>query len=308
MAIKIAVIGDIHKSWNEKDIEFFNGSDYDLVLIVGDLPGRSHSGLLDIAQGLSRLEKKALYIPGNHDGVSVMQLIAELQQNEKMIERTSRKQDRKCDELREALGSVEMCGYSLHTVSAGGRDIDVIAARPHSMGGPDIGFRPYLKRKFNVGDLTESGEKLKALVDQAKHPILFLAHNGPTGLGEEKHSIWGCDFKKEAGDFGDIDLREALEHAAGKNHPVLGVVAGHMHHALRNRKRRTWYLEDGGLAFVNAARVPRIFKNKGRLFHHHIELEIDDGITTREVLVQGDQVHRTPALEALEQPTEERIA
>ena len=62
--------------------------------------------------------------------------------------------------------------------------------------------------------MQESAERLKELVDECPaERIIFFAHNGPTGLGEDRSDIWGCDFRPAGGDFGDPDLRIAIDHA-----------------------------------------------------------------------------------------------
>ena len=57
-----------------------------------------------------------------------------------------------------------------------------------------------------------SVERLKFLVDVCDDaPILFLAHNGPSGLGDRANSIWGCDFREKEEDWGDRDLDGDLD-------------------------------------------------------------------------------------------------
>jgi uncharacterized protein (TIGR04168 family) len=91
--------------------------------------------------------------------------------------------------------------------------------------------------------------------------VLFLAHNGPSGLGGQAQDLWGRDFDPDGGDWGDADLRGAIEHARGRGLRVLAVLAGHMHWALRGRPgvQRRWQLQERGTLYVNAARVPRVF-------------------------------------------------
>ena len=302
--LKIAVIGDIHKSWTQDDVDYFNQSDYNLILFMGDLPGRTHKGLLEIAGEIALIQKPALLIPGNHDGVSTVQLLAELTQRESLIERSGRKQDERCNELELALGQVKMVGYSRHTFRTGGNQtIDLIAGRPHSMGGPDFSYRPYLKRQFGVDDFESSGRKICDLVDEARGPIIFMAHNGPTGLGVERTSIWGCDFKQTGGDFGDLDLRIALDYAREQGKKVLGVLAGHMHQTLKGSPgiKRRWFLEKDGTTFVNSARVPRIFRKNGAPFRHHVQVLTDgESMEVNEILVGESETISTPGSQGTE--------
>jgi uncharacterized protein (TIGR04168 family) len=272
--IRIAVIGDIHSQFDDTDVRMFNESDYDLILIVGDLPGRTHAGTLEMASFLSRLRKPSYFMPGNHDGVSLVQLIAELKASESLVERSFHRQFKRCEQLKEALGPVEYCGYSLHNLDIQGRKLHLLSARPHSMGGPRLGYRPYLKAVFGVDSFADSADRLKSMFNQCTEPVLVLAHNGPAGLGANRHDIFGCDFKKEEGDFGDPDLQDAIAHAVAKGKHVLAVAAGHMHHRVRGGGERITDLSLGGIHYLNAARVPRIWKEDGRVCRHHARLVI----------------------------------
>ncbi len=285
--VRIAVLGDVHVHWDEADLAYFNRSDYDLLLFVGDLAKYAHSGGLQVAESLSRLSRPALVIPGNHDGVRALQLLAEVSGNRAMIRLLGHGQRRRCAALRRALAPIPMVGYSRHEYSVRGLDFAILAARPHSMGGPTLGCAPYLRRVFGVGSMQESAERLKELVDacRAEH-IIFFAHNGPTGLGKERSDIWGCDFRPAEGDFGDPDLRIAIDHARARSKKILAVVAGHMHHALAGGGERRWLVEREGLLHVNAARTPRSFVRGEQRLRHHVVLETDGCRTTaEEVLV-----------------------
>jgi uncharacterized protein (TIGR04168 family) len=284
--VKIAVVGDIHVHWDETDLAYFDRSDYDLLLFVGDLAKYASSGGLRVAYSLSKLSRPALVIPGNHDGVRALQLLAEVSENQPMIRLLGRGQQRRCAALRRALAPVPMVGYSRHEFSVRGLDFSVLAARPHSMGGPALGCEPYLRRAFGITSMQDSAERLKKLVDECEaERILFFAHNGPTGLGSDRADIWGCDFRAAEGDFGDPDLRIAIDHARDRSKEILAVVAGHMHHALAGGGERCWLVEQEGLLHVNAARTPRIFARGQQRLHHHVVLETDGYRTTAEEIL-----------------------
>jgi uncharacterized protein (TIGR04168 family) len=185
-------------------------------------------------------------------------------------------------ELKGALGNAIAVGYSRHTIG----DLDVVACRPHSAGGAHLAFRPYLRDAFGVDDMEQSAARLIALVDECERELVFLAHNGPTGLGDRHDDIWGCDFRRDGGDFGDPDLRAAIDHAIQSGKRVRAVIAGHMHHEIKGGGQRRWRVEKDGVLFVNAARVPRIFARGRRSMRHHVELVIDGAsATAREVLL-----------------------
>jgi uncharacterized protein (TIGR04168 family) len=284
--VRIAVIGDVHLSFGDADVRHLNGAGYDLVAFVGDLAGYRHGGGVEVARAIGALRGPTLVIPGNHDATHVVHLAAEAFLLHRLRGALGGRQHRRAAALRRALGPAELCGYSVHPFETHG--LSVIAARPHTMGGPHLAFRRYLQQAHGVSTLEQSAARLCALVDRAPHErIVFLAHNGPTGLGGRRDDIWGCDFRREEGDFGDEDLRLAIAHARASGRRVLAVLAGHMHHAVKGGGVRRWQLERDGVLYVNAARVPRIFRENGRLVRHHVRVSIEgDGATAEPVLVQ----------------------
>jgi uncharacterized protein (TIGR04168 family) len=93
-------------------------------------------------------------------------------------------------------------------------------------------------------------------------------------MGEQREDLWGRDFHPEAGDWGDSDLRAAIDYARARKRRTLAVVAGHMHWALQGGGQRRWRLQRDGVLYVNAARVPRAFEADGGRLRQHIELEL----------------------------------
>lgn len=285
--MKLAVIGDVHHAYNEVDTAYFNASDHDAVLFTGDIYNYSMQRGLRAAAELSALQKPALLIPGNHDAIHPAQLAAEVSRRSSLIRLAAVGHRRRVNDLREAVGGVQVGGYMVHRLGEG---LDVITGRPHSMGGSVISFAPNLADAYNVATLEDSIDKLKRCVDESDAPrLLFLAHNGPTGLGARRSDLWGCDFRREEGDQGDADLRAAIEYARLRGKRVVAVIAGHMHHRLRGGGRRSWYQRQDGVLYINAARVPRIFEERGGVFHHHVDLLIEeDGAEAIEVLRQTE--------------------
>jgi len=284
--LKIAVFGDIHGHFSTEDARWLNESDRDRVLFTGDLAGFRHADTLRIAGILGTVEKPAWLIPGNHDTVPLLPFLAELS-GESLLTRLSRGQGRRATELAQALGPVQVGGFSRHSLDEG---LDLIVGRPHPMGGSQFSFGRHLERAYGIADLDASASRLRALVDEAAPRILFLAHNGPTGLGERRADIFGCDFKPEEGDWGDSDLRAAVDHALGTGRSVPAVIAGHMHHALRGGGKRTWQTRgDDGVLYVNAARVPRVFGvggRRSRQMRHHVLVTVEGGLAeAEEVLI-----------------------
>ncbi len=288
-ALRIAVIGDLHLLWSAFDVEYFNRSDYDLILFVGDIASYRHRGALPIARSIAALDTPAIVIPGNHDSVHLGQLVAEVLDRPGIADSIGGGQVRRARQLDMALGSVTLAGYSRHPIELGDLRVSIIAARPHSMGGPRIAFRKYLTETYGVDAIEMSCRVLKSLVDECgDESIIFLAHNGPTGLGDRQEDIWGCDFRREEGDQGDPDLESAIAYARAGGRKVLAVVAGHMHHELKDGGRRRWVDARDDTLYLNAARVPRIFRRDEQLLHHHVELTVTaTEATAREKLI-GD--------------------
>ncbi|MET0285040.1 MAG: metallophosphoesterase [Polyangiales bacterium] len=270
-------MGDLHGHWDDWDARYFSAADYDLVLVTGDLGSGSSDNGVRIARSLGRMSKRALVMPGNNDVQYVARIAAELGHQRGLLSLLRRD---------EGAGQVHLCGYSLHTFELAGRALTVLAARPYSRGGPDLTYGNELAARFGVTSMEDSTRKLCALVDAVETPeLIVLAHNGPTGLGDRATDPWGRDFSPEQGDWGDPDLRHALDHARHRDKRVLAVIAGHMH-TRTHAGLRTWCIERDGTSFINAARVPRIWEENSGVVRHHVALELGETSEVREVLVR----------------------
>ncbi|MCP4426148.1 MAG: hypothetical protein GY803_16775 [Chloroflexi bacterium] len=286
--VNIAIIGDVHLHFVAEDVAFFNQSDYDLILFVGDLSNyRPHKGL-STARQIAQLEKPTIFIPGNHDTMNIVQLAAEIWEKPWLARIGAWGQMRRVRALRKALDTAVSCGYSTHHFNSKGLAFDVVAARPFAMGGQRLSFKPYLQRQYNIATMEQSAARLRQCVDQTQsNRLIFLAHNGPTGLGTAAADIWGCDFKPEAGDFGDSDLEQAVAYAKERGKQVTAVVAGHMHHRTKDGDTRQWLVKQDETVYVNAARVPRIFESGGKTVRHHVRLEVGEtAVSVAEILIQ----------------------
>lgn len=261
--------------WDERDVRLLDGAGYDLVLFVGDLAGYGADGAVRVGRSIARLRTPGLVLPGNHDAVTTLQLGAEVfYASDALRNVLAVGMGRRVARLRRALGPVRLCGYSVHRFDALG--VTILAARPHSVGGPRLAFRRYIAQRFNVGTLEESATRLRAMFDEIApgERVIVLAHCGPTGLGDTRDAIFGNDFRPEQGDWGDPDLADALAHARKTGKSVIAVVAGHMHHHLRGGGNRTWHVHHDGIHHVNAARVPRRNRAAAGEERHHVRLTI----------------------------------
>lgn len=276
MQFKVAVIGDIHGYWNSRDVTAFNRSDYDMLLFVGDLPSKlGRPSEYQIASLLGELKKPAYLIPGNHDGSSFLQLVCEVLHVPYPLPGEAKMQFDRMSRLKDCLGPVAVVGYSHHTLHKS-LDLGLISARPHAMGG-GLNFKAYLEKHFAVSSMDESSALLKKLVDSSPHSrLIILAHNGPEGLGTSSTAPFSADFGRGKGDWGDRDLREAVEYARTSGRTVLAVIAGHMHHLTNLKTLRDWKVSRDNTIYVNAAKCPRIYSADSGRYRHHIRLLVDE--------------------------------
>ncbi len=283
--VRLAIIGDLHGVWSDFDIEYLNASDYDGVLFVGDL-GRGDETSRRLAAEIGRIERPTLVLPGNADAPHAAGLRAEFTL-ERGLAALFGDDDARTKRAR-AWGGVRLCGYSLHRPGLTGLDFTILAARPFSQGGPELTFKDELSDAFGIDSLEASRRRLFELVDRAEtDDILFLSHNGPTGLGDAPTDPWGADFLSERVDWGDPDLEHAVAYARSQGRRVLAVIGGHMHLRLKGLdQERVWRRRHDDVLYVNPARVPRIGRGE-RDWHHHVSLEISaEGVVAEEVFVE----------------------
>ena len=281
---QFGVIGDLHTHWDNVDLRQFETADYDLLFFTGDLGGGGQDSSLKMARLMAQLTRPTLVMPGNNDATDIASLAAELA-HQRGLSQLRTLTDRQAGQSQ----PISLCGYSEHPVQIGDRTISLIAARPHSMGGPSLSFPEFMATTYAIHSLEESSSRLKELVELAANEIIFLSHNGPKGLGEKEHDMWGCDFKEDGGDWGDPDLALAILHAKTIGKRVLAVVAGHMHLRTKQGKERPWLKNVDETLHVNAARVPRIFSGKDDVYRHHVRLTISEtDLVAEEILIAED--------------------
>ncbi|XP_028548262.1 uncharacterized protein LOC110098993 isoform X4 [Dendrobium catenatum] len=145
--------------------------------------------------------------------------------------------------------------------------LSVVGGRPFSSGGDKI-FRPkLLSQRYGVRNLEESKKKIinAALGAPDGHSLIFLAHNGPSGLGSKIDDICGKDWVFGGGDHGDSDLAQALLELRSKQLPIPLVVFGHMHKGLAyGGLRKMIVVGADGTIYLNGAIVPRVKNLHGR--------------------------------------------
>jgi len=271
----LAVVGDLHSAWDAEDVEYFNRADYPALLVTGDLGRTRTEDGRRVARALMQLEPEVLVMPGNNDVEEYPHICAELTYRRARADLLADTSPGAGEASRAE--HTRLCGFSLHPLTLNGLRLTILAARPFSMGGPDIGFPEALERAHGVRSMAQSIVRLRSLVDAVTtEHVVFLAHNGPTGLGAQPDDIWGRDFPPRGGDWGDPDLRAAIDYARERGLRVLAVVAGHMHWRAGEHPRtpRRWQTLERDVLYINAARVPRIFQRAGASVRQHIRLRL----------------------------------
>jgi len=260
---RIAILGDLHGSWTTFDALFFNASGYDALLFVGDLAGGAPAHDRQIARSIARVGKPCLVLLGNNDvqALPVIEAEFDLQQGLSDLLSGSR------------ASTTTLCGYSAHVLPGGEGSVTLIAARPYAMGGGELSYADELAQRHAITSMRQSQERLCALVDSAAgDDLIFLAHNGPHGLGATPYDMWGNDFSESGGDWGDTDLTEAVHYAQQLGKRVHAVVAGHMHRRVRGGGTRPFRHLRHGIQYINPAQVPRVVPSGQGALHHHVSL------------------------------------
>ena len=88
----------------------------------------------------------------------------------------------------------------------------MVGSRPFTWGGPKWKFADLCKERFGVATLEESTSPNYGSSKQsaAHETIIFLGHNGPSGLGDKPEDPCGKDWHPIGGDYGDPDFAEAI--------------------------------------------------------------------------------------------------
>ncbi|MFO1054847.1 MAG: TIGR04168 family protein [Planctomycetota bacterium] len=273
---RILFIGDVHGHWTDLDTAFLEQGDQDLTVFVGDLGDED----VDIVRRIAAIDSELYVMLGNHDAWQSF---------------VDRRATKVLHEILDLLGE-DHIAYSRRELPGAG--LTLIGARPFSWGGRDLRSPELYRELYGVESHEESAERIVDLVSRAQHEdLLMVAHNGPFGLSRRPGDIWGKDFGRPGGDWGDRDLRLALDALANQRVHVRAVVAGHMHDRLLFPKgaARRRFLRHDGVDFVNPAVVPRIRRDPewGEL-HHFLSTDWQSGslVDVREIWVDGEMVVR----------------
>ncbi len=89
-----------------------------------------------------------------------------------------------CPEIKKA----DLNPYSQSITVYFGKDVDIDVILSKCVEKTIVGLR---------GAFVKTSSHIKAW-NISSDTLIFLAHNGPTGLGGQKDDIWGCDFRPAA--------------------------------------------------------------------------------------------------------------
>lgn len=250
-SIEIAVIGDVHDQWEPEDELVLKHLGIDLALFVGDFGNES----VEVVRQIAALDIPKAAIMGNHDAWFTA---TEWGRRKCPYDRT--KEDRVQQQL-DLLGENQV-GFS--KLDFPQFNLTVVGSRPFSWGGPEWRFAELCQERYGVDSLETSAERIFTSVKQAQfETVIFIGHNGPSGLGDRPEDPCGKDWHPIGGDFGDPDFAEAISQTITFGKVVPLVTFGHMHHSLRHTKkqiRKRIFRSPEGIIYLNAASVPRIIE------------------------------------------------
>lgn len=247
--IKIAVIGDVHDQWDQLDAPALHSLGVDLVLFVGDFGNES----VEVVRSIAQLTLPKAAILGNHDA-----WFTATDWGRKRSPYDHAHEDRVQQQL-DLLG-VAHVGYG--QLDFPDLQLSVVGSRPFSWGGADWKNEAFYQDRFGVANFAESVERIVTSARQTNfETVLFVGHNGPSGLGDLPEDPCGKDWQPIGGDHGDPDFELAIAQTQQLGKVVPLVTFGHMHHTLRHTKkqRRVVYRRPAsGTVYLNAACTPRI--------------------------------------------------
>ena len=248
--MRIAIVGDVHDQWSAADNLALQHLKVDLVLFVGDFGNEA----VEVVREVAAVSIPKAVIMGNHDA-----WYSASSWGKQKAPYDQSQEDRVQQQL-DLLGKAHV-GFS--KLDFPQLDVSVVGSRPFSWGGLTWRNSPFYRDRYEIKSFEESTQQMvESAQDAASKTLIFIAHNGPAGLGKQTESICGRDWKAEGGDYGDPDLTEAIAQtqSLGKSIPL--VTFGHMHHELKipRGKRRKLVEVREQTVYFNAACVPRVIK------------------------------------------------
>ncbi|KAI5063267.1 hypothetical protein GOP47_0021814 [Adiantum capillus-veneris] len=247
----------LHDQWDDfEDTRALRELKPDLVLFTGDFGDEN----VELVHSISKLNFLKAAILGNHDCWYTAELFSRQDVSPGYSPCKS-----ECNAVDAQLQSLQDSHIGYKRMDISELKLSIIGARPFSTGGNTFGpAYGIITQRFGIQGMNHSAGKISSLALQAPtgHVLVFLGHNGPTGLGSKPMDICGKDWSaKSSGDHGDPDLEAALKKVKERgSHNVQLVIFGHMHKTLSlGRGERTMLVRgQDNIIYVNAAVVPRV--------------------------------------------------
>lgn len=310
-AAKIVCVGDIHGQWDENDEMALRALEPDLALFVGDYGNEDVEIAKRVADFAAHSDFNVATVFGNHDAFFTA--------STKRRYNSPYRNDSVC-RVATQIKLLAKYDVSYRSAAFDNLGLSVCGGRSFSSGGPLWRHGQFYREFFGIYDLTQSSEKLSEAVLNAEfNTVIFLSHSGPTGLGDRPEDPCGKDWgTNPGGDFGDADLRIAIEDArrSGKRVPL--IVFGHMHKVLQgNRgdrvmvKCETDGVSGGRTVMLNSAVVPRHRRGQkadGKLHHFQIVYMRTGGdvesveeawVTRKGEIVESKVIFGTPSVNSV---------
>ncbi len=263
----IAVVGDVHGQWQQQDQDALVHLCVDLVLFVGDLGNES----VEIARKIGELPLDKAVVLGNHDAWYTASSWGRKNRPYDPIS------DNWFQKQLELLGKSHI-GYS--SLDFPSIELSVVGGRPFSWGGAQWKNIDFLRDLYQINNFQESTAKIVSAARETQYQnLIFLAHNGPYGLGNSPSSLCGRDWGDGGGDHGDPDLSESIR-IIRQEKTVALVVFGHMHHSLRctnSYSREKVVVDTEGTIYLNAASVPRIIESQRSILRNFTLVSFSHG-------------------------------
>lgn len=274
-SIKIAVVGDVHDLWEAEDAIALQKLAVDLVLFVGDFGNES----VDVVRQIASMNLKKAAIMGNHDAWYTAS-----DWGRKRCPYDRQKEDWVQQQL-DLLGKTHV-GYG--KLDFPEFQLSVVGSRPFSWGGELWKNDQFYRKRYGITNFDDSAARIIAAAESAAYEtIIFVGHNGPTGLGNRPEDICGKDWQPIGGDYGDPDLEIAIAktQALGKKIPL--VTFGHMHHNLRHTKEklRTTISTTADTVYLNSASVPRIIHTETNKLRNFSLVSLESGVVSQISLI-----------------------
>ena len=289
-SLTLAVVGDVHDHWDDESSNALASLGADVAIFVGDFGNEN----VDIVKKIASVEipERKIFMCGNHEAFYSMTSrgrqraarIAMMSSNLKNMKNGGPGNNSAVDQILDVLGSRHI-GLSSSSYQELG--LSFVGGRPFAgASGRWTDVAAFYEQHYGITSLEDSAHRIVDIALSQPHDLslVMVAHNGPAGLGNRRHSICGVDWQLPEVDFGDADLAEAINTVTAQGRPISLVLFGHMHDALKGGGKRDMAHVDEvtGTIYLNSAVVPRVkkFVDMNTRGHHFLLVDMENGEVT----------------------------